>query len=71
VGTLKTVQSSLGMVAQAYNPSYLGGRNWEEHGSVKSSEDPILMGAQWCVLVVPSYVGEAQLGESWSRLAQA
>jgi hypothetical protein len=38
--------TGLGTVAQAYNPSYLGGRDWEDHSSMpswaKCSQDPHL-----------------------------
>jgi hypothetical protein len=37
----------LGMVAQAYNPSYLGGGDWEA-SKAKSSHDPV---NQWLVIL--------------------
>jgi hypothetical protein len=53
-------------VAHAYNPSYLGGRDWQDHGlrpvRAKSSQDPISTDSQgwWRVPVNSATVGSVK-----------
>jgi hypothetical protein len=53
--------------AQPFNPSYLGGRDQEDHGLrpawAKSSwERPHLNRAQWYMSVIPSTAGKSKIG---------
>jgi hypothetical protein len=67
----------LGTVAQTCNPSFLGGRNQEDHSSsltwAKSSQDPSSTNgrAQWGTHLSPQLRREAQIGGSRSRLTWA
>jgi hypothetical protein len=64
------------MVAQAYNPRYLRGREWENRGlrpaSAECSLDPISTNgwAWWLMPDIPATWG-AQRGGLWARPAQA
>jgi hypothetical protein len=65
----------LDAVAPAYNLVYLGGRDWENHGSrpsrAKILQDPISTSGWvwWYIPVIPA-TRETQVGRSLSRLAR-
>jgi hypothetical protein len=62
-------------MAQAYHPSYSGGRDWEDHSSrpagAKSLQGPISTAGYGGMYLSCQLCSEAQIGRSWSRLASA
>jgi hypothetical protein len=58
------------MVAQAYNPNYMGARNWEKHSSriaqVKCGETPSQLIWIWQYISTIPATQEAHLGDLWA-----
>jgi hypothetical protein len=65
------------MVARVCNPSYLGGRGWEDFGLRLAQENVIeapsqpISWAWWCTPVIPAkrevYIGESLSRPAWTK----